>query len=98
MVELRIDLLGADSEAVRDLVARSSIPCIVTCRATWEGGQCELPEEDRLSLLRDVASTNAAYIDVELASKQVSSFTSDPRDIRAGVIASSHDFSGRPSR
>jgi 3-dehydroquinate dehydratase / shikimate dehydrogenase len=39
-------------------------------------------------------------VDLELLSgpATIASFTSNPRDVRAGVIASSHDFHGRPDR
>jgi 3-dehydroquinate dehydratase/shikimate dehydrogenase len=98
MVELRIDRV-ADAEEVLTVLGSSTLPAVVTCRPTWEGGHCELPRDDRIALLHAVA-TEAGYVDLELLSgpATVASFTSNPRDSRAGVIASNHDFTGRPER
>lgn len=97
LVELRMDQFH-DIEQVHELLRSATVPCIVTCRPVWEGGQCELPEEGRLEFLRQIMSVDSGYVDVELASKQIASFTGKPRDQRPGVIASAHDFSGRPAR
>lgn len=97
MVELRIDTFTT-IDAVRVLLKQATLPVIVTCRPTWEGGQCQLPEEKRLALLREISSHDSGYIDIELAARAVDQFTHEPRDARAGVIISSHDFKGRPDR
>lgn len=96
-VELRIDRF-TDIALVQQLVAGSTLPTIVTCRARWEGGECDLNEGERLAVLRQVAASDATYVDVELASNAVAQFTHADREHRAGVIASSHDFAGRPTR
>jgi len=74
MIEWRVDALAAGPEtecaaALDDLLARSPAPCIVTCRAGFEGGQCDASESDRARLLAGVAGGDhrPRYVDVELA-------------------------------
>lgn len=97
MVELRIDRV-TDEDLVRDVVAASTIPAIVTYRPTWEGGECDLPDAERLPFLMRAAE-DAAYVDIELAAKWKDwTLATLPRDSRPGLIVSSHDFRGRPDR
>ena len=35
-------------------------------RPVWEGGHCELPEEQRLGLLEAAGRSGATYVDIEL--------------------------------
>jgi 3-dehydroquinate dehydratase/shikimate dehydrogenase len=102
MVELRIDGF-TDQDQVRQLLSSVRLPAIVTCRASWEGGHCELPEPQRLALLEVAANSGAAYVDIELeayrrhdAVGQVNAAV--PRSKRPGMIVSAHDFKGRPAR
>lgn len=102
MVELRIDTFN-DRDQLRTLLQSVSLPAIVTCRPTWEGGHCELAEPERLGLLELAATSGAAYIDVELGTYRRDPTLGDinsaiPRDKRAGMIISTHDFKGRPPR
>ncbi|HEY2586801.1 MAG TPA: type I 3-dehydroquinate dehydratase [Tepidisphaeraceae bacterium] len=102
MVELRIDTFN-DRDQLRTVLQSVSLPAIVTCRPTWEGGHCELAEPDRLGLLELAATSGAAYIDVELETYRRDPTLGDinsaiPRDKRAGMIISTHDFNGRPPR
>ncbi len=107
LIEYRIDQFTDDPQAVIELVQRSPLPCILTCRPTWEGGLYDQDEPTRLQLLEQ-ATTGArqpAYIDLELAAYQ-----SDPAarqfaqriiergvgDTGTGLILSAHDFKGRP--
>ncbi len=94
MVELRIDLL-TEADAVRQLVVDCILPAVVTCRPVWEGGQSELPDEDRLGLLDAAASGNTRYIDVELETLR-----KHPGAAAAWrqLIVSFHDFTARPVR
>jgi 3-dehydroquinate dehydratase/shikimate dehydrogenase len=93
LVELRIDEL-TDADAVKAAVAASALPCIVTCRPTWEGGQSELPDDARIALLDAAATGDARYVDLEL--KTLPKLTSDVAWRQ--LIVSSHDFTGRPAR
>jgi 3-dehydroquinate dehydratase / shikimate dehydrogenase len=98
MVELRIDH-GPDTSQVQALIRDAVVPCILTCRPTWEGGLCEQPEDERLLYLSRVGRDDATYIDVELRAKApLREVTELPRDIRPGAIRSFHDFTGRPDR
>lgn len=80
LVEYRIDTF-TEPAAVQQLVARSPLPCLVTARASWEGGHCDLDETDRISLLEHAglgsengsgAGITPAYLDLELAAYQKS--------------------------
>ncbi|HEX8914682.1 MAG TPA: type I 3-dehydroquinate dehydratase [Humisphaera sp.] len=104
MVELRVDELP-DAGTVGRVLNSASLPCIVTCRPTWEGGRCELPEDNRLQAIFElVEATSPAYFDLELRASErivaplrsVSRETS--RHERPGLIFSSHDFQGRPAK
>jgi 3-dehydroquinate dehydratase/shikimate dehydrogenase len=101
MVELRIDQF-TEHEPVRELVRQCPLPCIVTCRPTWEGGQCELPEPERLAVLDVAAAAGASYVDIELESfrriPNLEHRAVTPRDQRSGLIVSSHHFRSRPPR
>jgi 3-dehydroquinate dehydratase / shikimate dehydrogenase len=102
VVELRVDRL-TDSEIVAALVKEISLPTIVTCRPTWEGGESPLDDRQRASLIL-VASDKAFARDVEL--KLYREFFVCAWEIAAGlsppdrplVIMSTHDFTGRPER
>jgi 3-dehydroquinate dehydratase/shikimate dehydrogenase len=78
LVELRLDRLAdapdGGAEAARDLVERCPLPCIVTCRPAWEGGEYEGDEQTRISLFEHVclATHPPAYLDVELRAYQAS--------------------------
>lgn len=87
LVEYRIDTF-VDPDAVQQLVARSPLPCIVTCRPAWEGGEYDGDETDRISLLEHAGlapapgsqgntppgrySGGPAYLDVELKAYRTS--------------------------
>ncbi len=94
LLEYRVDRLS-DAAAVADLVRKSPLPCIVTCRPMWEGGQSDLSDSARLDLLRAGLEAGAAYIDFEL---QAARGLTIPADVAGRLIVSSHDFSGRPDR
>jgi 3-dehydroquinate dehydratase/shikimate dehydrogenase len=94
LVELRIDRL-VDIHQVRQLTAQTIIPCIVTCRPTWEGGESELEDEQRLELLAVAASSDSvAYVDIELKTIQRRRANLPPDKL----ILSSHDFATRPAK
>jgi 3-dehydroquinate dehydratase/shikimate dehydrogenase len=112
MVEWRCDGLasreGAEaSSAIARLVRESPLPSIVTVRAHEEGGSCALTESERLALLARVAKHSGAphMVDVEFASlhaelpRALLAAACGPRDgehAAPKLIASTHDFTGRP--
>jgi 3-dehydroquinate dehydratase/shikimate dehydrogenase len=79
MVEFRVDdfFAGAgneeDAARVARLVSRSPLPCILTCRPTWEGGHYDGDDDVRVAMFeRACAGLQTGehaprYIDVELA-------------------------------
>lgn len=95
LVELRIDELS-DPAQVAQLAKESILPAIVTCRPTWEGGKSELDDEARAALVQAVISAGARYGDLELQTLLRIPLT-DAFDA-SRLIASSHDFVGRPAR
>ena len=104
LLELRIDEV-IDAATASRVIASASLPCIVTCRPRWEGGRCDLPEPERLLLLRESAAGTppAAYADLELHAysrswRVAETLLREQRDARPGLILSSHDFSGRPAK
>ncbi|HEV2293315.1 MAG TPA: shikimate dehydrogenase [Tepidisphaeraceae bacterium] len=90
IVELRLDTL---SEPI--VLPNLSIPYIVTCRPTWEGGESDLSDGQRLDLL-GAMSESAAYIDVELETYSRRPNVADLVHHPNRLIVSAHDFRGRP--
>lgn len=119
LVEYRVDLLfeERDDESLQDrmdrvldLVKESPLPCIVTCRPHWEGGDYHGDDDERISLYEALGTSDhpPAYIDVELATytrsanirQKVNLAVDHPkqqRKVTTRLILSSHDFEGRPS-
>ncbi len=101
---------GADAaNAIARLVRESPLPSIVTVRSSDEGGACSLAEPDRLALLARVAKSADAprMVDVEhaaLAADLARALFAAALAPREGdgeaalpkLVASSHDFTGRP--
>ena len=109
LVEFRIDQFTSDPESLTQLVEGSALPCIITCRPTWEGGSFEGDDLARFTLLEKIGPgvRQPAYVDVELAAYQrspkvratVARLVDHPGQVRrttTGLILSSHDFEGRP--
>lgn len=97
-------------DRVLDLVEVSPIPCIVTCRPHWEGGEYHGDDDERVALYEALGTseTPPAYIDVELATytrsknirQKINLAVNHPNQVRTvstRLILSSHDFEGRPS-
>lgn len=113
LVEYRVDELfnGPEDEGlVLRLVADSPLPCILTCRPTWEGGHYDGEDAARIALFERLGAAERPprYIDVELAAytrsanlrQKVNLAVEHPkqqRDLRTTLILSTHDFAGRPA-
>lgn len=121
LVEFRIDVFFEDKEEstdllqdridrVLELVKASPLPCIVTCRPHWEGGEYHGDDDERVSLYEALGTSDhpPAYIDVELATytrsanirQKLNLGVNHPKQQRAvstRLILSTHDFEGRPS-
>ncbi len=107
LVEYRVDNFTDDVKQVERLVAESPLPCIVTCRPTWEGGEYDGDDQTRIALFEHAGLQQPAYIDVELAAYQRSAnlrqkvhlVVDHPEQTRStdtGLILSTHDFNRRP--
>ncbi|MCZ6837372.1 MAG: type I 3-dehydroquinate dehydratase [Planctomycetota bacterium] len=112
LIEWRIDaLVGGDDafKAIQTLLRDSPASCIVTCRPLWEGGLCEVPEIERLELLRNIIESDSPpkYVDLEMLALERSpeaaialidaiKETNTRPGVEVGLILSSHDFKGRP--
>ena len=64
IVELRMDYIADPDPA--ELVKRSKLPVIATCRHKSEGGQFFGHENDRRRYLQGAADAGARYVDVEM--------------------------------
>lgn len=91
MVEVRLDGV-ADADAAGAIEGRR-VPVVVTCRAAWEGGSFDGPEETRLRLLTDALRAGAEYVDVEWKADHAAVIGATGG---ARVIVSNHDFAGVP--
>ncbi|MEM1107734.1 MAG: shikimate dehydrogenase [Planctomycetota bacterium] len=112
IVEYRVDTFlpslpeEHDFAELKQLVAESPLPCVVTCRPVWEGGDYDGDEADRLAIIEQ--AEGPAYLDVELKAYQSSGefrqkiealvdHVGQPRpDVTTGLILSSHDFVTQP--
>lgn len=93
MVELRIDTF-TEPHQVRQLAEECILPAIVTCRAAWEGGQSELPDEKRLEALEAACHGKVRYLDIELETTR----RGGDLPVWRPLICSFHDFQGRPAK
>ncbi|MCK4871185.1 MAG: type I 3-dehydroquinate dehydratase [Phycisphaerales bacterium] len=110
LIELRADCVADQPEIIERLLDAIDIPCIVTCRPTWEGGDYEGNDDARIRLFERVCDHRSPprYLDVELRSYETSPrlrsaidrlVGADARDQtnQPGLILSCHDFNGRPA-
>lgn len=99
LVEFRLDAFleeASQIDACVRLVGDSPLPCIATCRPSWEGGEYEGDEHTRMALFERLIEAEHAprYVDVELAAKSRPSVADREN---TGLILSVHDFHGRPA-
>ncbi|MEO0483741.1 MAG: type I 3-dehydroquinate dehydratase [Planctomycetota bacterium] len=123
LVEFRIDAFfsgsgdageqAAEEAGVLRLVRESPLPCIVTCRPAWEGGDYDGDDSARVSLFErlgaaDDPAERPRYLDMELAAytrsanlrQKVNLAVDHPaqrRDLSTSLILSTHDFEERPA-
>lgn len=108
ILELRLDKLASDDSnllgeladgegtltALRGFLRTAPLPCLLTCRPTWEGGESMMADQARFALLYELSEGQAGWIDFE----QAASPRVDILKSRLPVILSSHNFDGRPDR
>jgi len=121
IVEYRVDVFFEDKQDSTDLlqdridrvlalVEDSPLPCIVTCRPHFEGGEYHGDDDERVALYEALGTSDhpPAYIDVELATytrsknirQKINLAVNHPeqkRTVSTRLILSTHDFVGRPS-
>lgn len=91
LAEVRLDLMR--SFDIKELVAGSAVPLILTCRPERERGGYQGTEPERLAILRAAYETGCAYVDVEADSlDEVSGWHGSP----TRIIASQHWFDRMP--
>ncbi len=98
LVEFRLDAFleeASQIDACVRLVGDSPLPCIATCRPSWEGGEYEGDEHTRSELFEELCTAESPprYVDTELAARRVT----DTLDGPVKLIVSTHDFQGRPA-
>jgi 3-dehydroquinate dehydratase/shikimate dehydrogenase len=95
MVELRIDSFP-DPVEIDSLLRTVMTEFIVTCRPTWEGGEAEVDDAERVMRLELATAFTTPYVDIELETlnRVPNARTLIPRSL----IVSAHDFTGRPER
>ena len=91
LVELRLDGV-VDLDVAAALHGRS-LPAVVTCRPTWEGGSFAGSEEERRGILARALALGAEFVDIEWRAGFYDVIAQD----RARIVLSSHDFDGIPS-
>src|SRR5213078_14823 len=84
LVELRLDRITNQPMAINIV---DILPCILTCRPTWEGGESRFSDEERLAILSHFALRKASYIDLELETYRRSPKSYSWRG-RVGIILS----------
>ncbi|MEG0836440.1 MAG: type I 3-dehydroquinate dehydratase [Akkermansia sp.] len=95
-LELRLDLMPKDIELDALMKINPTIPVLVTARRVEEGGQRDMSDEERLSLLAHFLP-QAIALDVEIAClPQAEALIALAHEQGKLVIASAHDFFGTP--
>jgi 3-dehydroquinate dehydratase-1 len=95
IVELRLDLVeGNPLETLKEVRKATSIPIIATNRPSFEGGQFQGSEQERIMVLQR-ASDYAEYVDIELRAE----LRDDLLDsVEIPAIVSHHDFFRTPPK
>ena len=97
LVELRLDfLLELDVGRLGNIISSLADKVIITLRPSWEGGHYSGGEEERIELLRMLSDLKPAYMDLELAARNLAEISRELRR-KSRLIISFHDFSGTPS-
>jgi len=95
LVELRLDTVTGERPDVAGALDGRRLPVVVTCRASWEGGQFTGSEEERQRILREAIEGGAEFVDIEHRAVGVERWLRQ-EDREQRVICSLHDFEGMP--
>ena len=96
VIEVRLDLLKSPS--ISPFMSAGHRPLLFTNRAAWEGGGWQKSETERIDLLVEAVTRNAAYVDLELRAGQKArdALTVAKNGSPTQLIVSYHDFAGTP--
>lgn len=96
VVELRLELFTFDFKQLKNLRSEFSIPMIFTLRSVEQGGSYTKSESERQQELKQLATLNPEYLDVEFhVPEEVSAaITQGNPDVK--LIISHHDFNETP--
>ncbi len=96
MAELRIDLLNeSEREGIVSFPSRASLPLILTCRKTVDGGAWNGSDAERETLLLDAMEGGFGFVDLE-EDEESSTLETRAREKGIRIIRSFHDFEGTP--
>lgn len=97
IIELRLDYLkDIDIAEIRRLRKTISVPVIFTLRKKSQGGECVIPEPQRLGILMELASLRPDYIDIEFDTLDAYLHTLKKTFPKIHLIGSYHDFKKTP--
>ena len=98
VIELRLDFWPDKAQLADKVIEIVStareydMKVIATCRASWEGGYYDGPDDARIEILRKAAAARADFVDIEL--KSVENYL--PEFAPSKVIISHHNFDEKP--
>ncbi len=95
IMELRIDLLGADARKILAQLKKLGLPVIITNRMKQEGGAWEVSEAERIQKLLSLLPL-ADAVDIELCAEKRDVVVKKAKDTEKTVIISTHDFQRTP--
>lgn len=96
VVELRLDAMRQPD--IAGLCRQIERPLLFTNRAAWEGGACQVPDEERLKPLLAAVRCQAAYVDLELRTDPSlrRRLLDEIQGSTTRLIISHHDFARTP--
>lgn len=95
IMELRIDLLGADARKILAKLKKLGLPVIITNRMKQEGGAWEVSEDGRIQKLLSLLPL-ADAVDIELCAEKRDVVVKKAKGTGKTVIISTHDFQRTP--
>lgn len=104
LIEIRLDHLEVflNSATLQKLVGfkdEIGLPLIFTLRPSWEGGNYDGSEEDRLAILSNLIELGIDYVDLEFKIEpgKLTELVEKAEENRVKIIISVHDFQNPPS-
>lgn len=95
ILELRLDILDSDAQAVLPELKKTGLPVIITNRMKQEGGAWAGSEDERIRALVSLLPL-ADAVDIELCAQKRDAVVKEARKAGKTVIISTHDFQKTP--